>query len=77
MTIAPTPVHEDHFESLGAWTKADFGGTDEWAFTLRPETIAELDRAVEALRANGKELSTLTSREGGKSFVSRSERRAP
>ena len=61
MTIAPTPVHGARFEDPGAWTRADFGATDEWAVTLRPETIAEIDQAVESLRAHGKELSTLTS----------------
>ena len=59
MTIAPTPVHGKRFEGHGAWTRTDFGAADQWAFTLRPQTIAELDQAIEAVRAKGKDLSTV------------------
>ena len=61
MTIAPTPVHRDRFTGKAAWIKTDFRSPDDWTYDLSPETIAGLDQAVEALRANGKELATLSS----------------
>lgn len=59
MQIRSTPVHKAPITGPGAWRRADFSGPADWSYRLQPQTLAELDQAVEAVRERGKNISTL------------------
>lgn len=48
MEIAATPVHTSSFSGPGAWTSNSFRNSSDWIYYFRPETLAEIDRAVRA-----------------------------
>ena len=58
--VAPTPVHKAPITGPGAWRRCDFAGPADWSYRLKPETLAELDRAVRRVREKGKNISKLT-----------------
>lgn len=60
MIVSCTPAYTSPISGPGAWRKADFSGPADWSCRLKPEALAELDRAVEQIRRAGKRLSDLT-----------------
>lgn len=60
MQIPSTPVHKAPITGAGAWRRADFSGPADWNYRLQRQALAEIDRAVERLRKQGKNISSLT-----------------
>ncbi|MGH9723126.1 MAG: TauD/TfdA family dioxygenase [Bryobacteraceae bacterium] len=60
MQVSPTLVHSRPIEGPTAWVQRDFQNPAVWDYHLTPETIGELDRAITAIRAGGKQLGSLT-----------------
>lgn len=60
--IAPTPVHRGEIRGPGSWKRPDFPIESRWR-RLRPDTIEELDRAIEGVRRAGKQLDTVTAQD--------------
>lgn len=57
--IEPTPPYDGAFTGRGAWKAPNFSGLQSWIYRLKPETISELDQALEAIKATSKTLQTL------------------
>jgi hypothetical protein len=59
--IEPTPPYDGAFAGRGAWKAPNFSGLQSWIYRLKPETVSELDHALEAIKEKGKTLQTLES----------------
>jgi len=53
-------MHDAPFEGRGAWRRADFPDPEAWTYRLPPAVLAELDRAMRHIRAERREIPTLT-----------------
>jgi alpha-ketoglutarate-dependent taurine dioxygenase len=60
MVAAVTPMHNAPFQGPGAWRGSDFADPEAWTYRLPPAALAELDRAMLAVRDSRRETSTLT-----------------
>jgi alpha-ketoglutarate-dependent taurine dioxygenase len=60
MVAAITPMHDAPFEGRGAWRRADFADPEAWTYRLPSAVLAELDRAMRRVRAESREIFTLT-----------------
>jgi Taurine catabolism dioxygenase TauD, TfdA family len=58
--ILHTPPYKAPITGPGVWRGSDFDGPDDYWYPLSRDTLAELDRAVQAIRAAGKPIFSLT-----------------
>ena len=63
MTIPPTRMHKTLIGGPGAWRRADFPEPPDWRRPLSPETLAELEQALQTIREQQRDLRSLTSAE--------------
>ena len=48
-----TPILREPVRDASAWTRADLAGDDSWKTVLRPEDLADIDRALARVEAAG------------------------
>src|SRR5258706_7485217 len=58
--ILRTPPYKAPIAGPGVWSGSDFSGPSDYWYYLCPETLAELDRALQQIRRAGKTIFSLT-----------------
>ncbi len=60
MRISRTPVHKTPITGPGAWQRSDFPSLAAQSYYLTPATLDEFHGAIQVIRNQGKDLSSLT-----------------